>query len=54
MAASGTSSSSLSMAFPSTFTKARPFGLVGESGSGKTTIGRAIIRINPMSDGEVI
>ena len=23
------------------------FGLVGESGSGKTTIGRAIIRINP-------
>ena len=28
--------------------------LVGESGSGKTTIGRAIIRINPMSDGEVI
>ena len=30
------------------------FGLVGESGSGKTTIGRAIIRINPMSDGEVI
>ena len=30
------------------------FGLVGESGSGKTTIGRAIIRINPISDGEVI
>ena len=30
------------------------FGLVGESGSGKTTIGRAIIRINPMSAGEVI
>ena len=27
---------------------------MGESGSGKTTIGRAIIRINPMSDGEVI
>ena len=24
------------------------FGLVGESGSGKTTIGRAIIRINPV------
>ena len=30
------------------------FGLVGESGSGKTTIGRAIIRINPMSAGEVL
>ncbi|HPX70653.1 MAG TPA: ATP-binding cassette domain-containing protein [Bacillota bacterium] len=30
------------------------FGLVGESGSGKTTIGRAIIRINPISAGEVI
>lgn len=30
------------------------FGLVGESGSGKTTIGRAIIRINPLSAGEVI
>lgn len=29
------------------------FGLVGESGSGKTTIGRAIIRINPISGGEV-
>ena len=28
--------------------------LVGESGSGKTTIGRAIIRINPVSDGEVL
>ena len=34
--------------------KGETFGLVGESGSGKTTIGRAIIRINPMSDGEVI
>ncbi len=30
------------------------FGLVGESGSGKTTIGRAIIRINPTSGGEII
>ena len=30
------------------------FGLVGESGSGKTTIGRAIIRINPVSAGEVL
>ena len=34
--------------------KGETLGLVGESGSGKTTIGRAIIRINPMSDGEVI
>lgn len=33
--------------------KGETFGLVGESGSGKTTIGRAIIRINPMSRGEV-
>ncbi len=30
------------------------FGLVGESGSGKTTIGRAILRIYPLSAGEVI
>lgn len=30
------------------------FSLVGESGSGKTTIGRAIIRINPTSKGEII
>lgn len=30
------------------------FGLVGESGSGKTTIGRAIMRINDISQGEVI
>lgn len=29
------------------------FSLVGESGSGKTTIARAIIRINPVSAGEV-
>jgi oligopeptide transport system ATP-binding protein len=29
------------------------FGLVGESGSGKTTIGRAIIRINETSGGEI-
>ena len=29
------------------------FSLVGESGSGKTTIGRAIIRINPVTAGEV-
>lgn len=29
------------------------FGLVGESGSGKTTIGRAIMRINPVSAGDI-
>ena len=29
------------------------FGLVGESGSGKTTIGRAIIRANPLAAGEI-
>ncbi|MGN1370395.1 MAG: ATP-binding cassette domain-containing protein [Aristaeellaceae bacterium] len=34
--------------------KGETFGLVGESGSGKTTIGRAIARINPTTDGEVI
>ena len=34
--------------------KGETFGLVGESGSGKTTIGRAIIRINPTTSGEVI
>lgn len=33
--------------------KGETFGLVGESGSGKTTIGRGIIRINPLSKGEV-
>lgn len=33
--------------------KGETFGLVGESGSGKTTIGRAIIRINPTSGGEI-
>ncbi len=33
--------------------KGETFGLVGESGSGKTTIGRAIIRINPVRSGEV-
>lgn len=30
------------------------FSLVGESGSGKTTVARALIRINPLSNGEVI
>jgi oligopeptide transport system ATP-binding protein len=34
--------------------KGETFSLVGESGSGKTTIGRAIIRINPTSEGDVI
>ena len=33
--------------------KGETFGLVGESGSGKTTIGRAIIRINEISGGEI-
>ena len=30
------------------------FGIVGESGSGKTTIGRAIMRLNNISDGEIL
>ncbi len=34
--------------------KGETFGLVGESGSGKTTIGRAIIRINPTVSGDII
>ena len=34
--------------------KGETFGLVGESGSGKTTIGRSIIRINPITEGEVL
>lgn len=29
-------------------------GLVGESGSGKTTVGRAIIRVNKVSSGEIL
>ena len=33
--------------------KGETFGLVGESGSGKTTIGRAIIRVNPVAGGSV-
>ena len=33
--------------------KAETFSLVGESGSGKTTIGRAIIRVNQCSNGEI-
>jgi oligopeptide transport system ATP-binding protein len=34
--------------------KGETFGLVGESGSGKTTIGRAIVRINQASAGEIL
>lgn len=34
--------------------KGETFSLVGESGSGKTTIGRAIIRLNQTSNGEII
>ena len=34
--------------------KGETFALVGESGSGKTTIGRAIVRINPVTNGEVL
>ncbi|WP_207727261.1 ATP-binding cassette domain-containing protein [Caproicibacter fermentans] len=34
--------------------KGETFGLVGESGSGKTTVGRAIIRLIPVSGGEIV
>ena len=34
--------------------KGETFSLVGESGSGKTTIGRAVIRVNPLSNGEIL
>ncbi|MDP2856892.1 MAG: ATP-binding cassette domain-containing protein, partial [Bacillota bacterium] len=33
--------------------KGETLGLVGETGSGKTTIGRAIVRINPIAAGEI-
>ena len=33
--------------------KGETFGLVGESGSGKTTVGRAILGINPVEEGEI-
>lgn len=33
--------------------KGETFSLVGESGSGKTTIGRAVIRVNSLSAGEI-
>ncbi len=34
--------------------KGETFALVGESGSGKTTIGRAVIRVNPCAAGEIL
>ena len=34
--------------------KGETFSLVGESGSGKTTIGRAVIRVNPLANGEIL
>lgn len=37
-----------------TIYRGETFALVGESGSGKTTIGRAIVRINPISQGEIL
>ena len=33
--------------------KGETFSLVGESGSGKTTVGRAVIRVNPLAGGEI-
>ena len=36
-----------------TIYKGETFALVGESGSGKTTIGRALVRINPVTAGRV-
>ncbi len=33
--------------------KGETFSLIGESGSGKTTIGRAVIRVNPCAAGEI-
>ena len=34
--------------------KGETFSLVGESGSGKTTVGRAVIRVNPLAAGEIL
>ena len=34
--------------------KGETFGIVGESGSGKTTIGRAIMRINEVTEGQIL
>ena len=33
--------------------KGETFSLVGESGSGKRTIGRAVIRVHPLADGDI-
>src|SRR5690625_3438230 len=37
-----------------TIHKGETFGLVGESGSGKSTIGRSILRLMSITDGEVL
>lgn len=34
--------------------KGETFSLVGESGSGKTTVGRGVIRVNPLAGGEIL
>ncbi|MBR5565126.1 MAG: ABC transporter ATP-binding protein [Roseburia sp.] len=34
--------------------KGETFSIVGESGSGKTTIGRAVIRVNPLAAGQIL
>ncbi|WP_390602627.1 ATP-binding cassette domain-containing protein, partial [Staphylococcus pseudintermedius] len=34
--------------------KGETFGLVGESGSGKSTTGKAIIKLNDVTDGQVL
>lgn len=34
--------------------KGETFGIAGESGSGKTTVGRAIVRVVPVTSGEVL
>lgn len=34
--------------------KGETFSIVGESGSGKSTIAKAILRINPLSEGEIL
>ena len=39
--------------FNLTINRGEIFGLVGESGSGKTTVGRSIMRIVPVLDGEI-
>ena len=37
-----------------TIARGETLGLVGESGSGKTTIGRAILGLQPVSDGQIL